>query len=205
MYPENDCTYKKKYSIVHAKKDISLRYQFFSLRQKNQQIFSADFNDAGKGTWTLMTAIVTRTWTVRVCQFRHSCISNCFAAPQLTKHMIQQRHLNVNTFFQMHIFYIFSKNCWHYALLLVSFLLVGNNNNDTCGSVGTGRRARLRILWLLQSCGFKSHLPHQKTSTFGWGLFCGRRHEPKVHISASLRSAQIRDPPDLVRPIFRIT
>ena len=151
-----------------------------------------------------MTAIVTRTWTVRVCQFRHSCISNCFAAPQLTKHIIQQRHLNVNTFFQMHIFYIFSKNCWHYALLLVSFLLVGNNNNDTCGSVGTGRRARLRILWLLQSCGFKSHLPHQKTSTFGWGLFCGRRHEPKVHISASLRSAQIRDPPDLVRPIFRI-
>ena len=107
-----------------------------------------------------MTAIVTRTWTVRVCQFRHSCISNCFAAPQLTKHIIQQRHLNVNTFFQMHIFYIFSKNCWHYALLLVSFLLVGNNNDDTCGSVGTGRRARLRILWLLQSCGFKSHLPH---------------------------------------------
>ena len=110
-----------------------------------------------------MTAIVTRTWTVRVCQFRHSCISNYFAAPQLTKHIIQQRHLNVNTFFlffQMHIFYIFSKNCWHYALLLVSSLLVGNNNNDTCGSVGTGRRARLRILWLLQSCGFKSHLPH---------------------------------------------
>ena len=31
-----------------------------------------------------------------------------------------------------------------------------------CGSVGTGRRARLRILWLLQSCGFKSHLPHDK-------------------------------------------
>ena len=77
MCSENDCTYKKKYSIVHAKKDISLRYQFFSLRQKNQQIFSADFNDAGKGTWTLMTAIVTRTWTVRVCQFRHSCVLNC--------------------------------------------------------------------------------------------------------------------------------
>ena len=31
-----------------------------------------------------------------------------------------------------------------------------------CGSVGTGRRARLRILWLLQSCGFKSHLPHEE-------------------------------------------
>ena len=32
------------------------------------------------------------------------------------------------------------------------------------GSVGTGRRARLRILWLLQSCGFKSHLPHDLKS-----------------------------------------
>ena len=29
-----------------------------------------------------------------------------------------------------------------------------------CGSVGTGRRARLRILWAMRSCGFKSHLPH---------------------------------------------
>ena len=35
-----------------------------------------------------------------------------------------------------------------------------NQVAKTCGSVGTGRRARLRILWLLQSCGFKSHLPH---------------------------------------------
>ena len=32
----------------------------------------------------------------------------------------------------------------------------------SCGSVGTGRRARLRILWALRSCGFKSHLPHWK-------------------------------------------
>ena len=29
------------------------------------------------------------------------------------------------------------------------------------GSVGTGRRARLRILCLLQACGFKSRLPHR--------------------------------------------
>ena len=29
-----------------------------------------------------------------------------------------------------------------------------------CGSVGTGRRARLRILCSLRTCGFKSHLPH---------------------------------------------
>ena len=34
--------------------------------------------------------------------------------------------------------------------------------NTLSGSVGTGRRARLRILWLLQSCGFKSRLPHPK-------------------------------------------
>ena len=31
---------------------------------------------------------------------------------------------------------------------------------QTCGSVGTGRRARLRILCSLRACGFKSHLPH---------------------------------------------
>ena len=36
------------------------------------------------------------------------------------------------------------------------------NRNAICGSVGTGRRARLRILWALRSCGFKSHLPHEK-------------------------------------------
>ena len=36
------------------------------------------------------------------------------------------------------------------------------NRNAICGSVGTGRRARLRILWALRSCGFKSHLPHRK-------------------------------------------
>ena len=42
-----------------------------------------------------------------------------------------------------------------------------------CGSVGTGRRARLRILWLLQSCGFKSHLPHVKSLEFSRLLnFC---------------------------------
>ncbi len=32
--------------------------------------------------------------------------------------------------------------------------------DNKCGSVGTGRRARLRILWAMRSCGFKSHLPH---------------------------------------------
>ena len=35
---------------------------------------------------------------------------------------------------------------------------------DTTESVGTGRRARLRILCSLRTCGFKSHLPHQKIS-----------------------------------------
>ena len=33
-------------------------------------------------------------------------------------------------------------------------------SHKRCGSVGTGRRARLRILCILLACGFKSHLPH---------------------------------------------
>ena len=43
---------------------------------------------------------------------------------------------------------------WYYHICLT------NNRVSTCGSVGTGRRARLRILWSMRSCGFKSHLPH---------------------------------------------
>ena len=44
------------------------------------------------------------------------------------------------------------------------------------GSVGTGRRARLRILWSLRSCGFKSHLPHTQSKGFIQmdGSFCFR-------------------------------
>ena len=34
MYPENDCTYKKKYSIVHVKKDISFRIPIFLFTRK---------------------------------------------------------------------------------------------------------------------------------------------------------------------------
>ena len=40
-------------------------------------------------------------------------------------------------------------------------LLVVRVTDQICGSVGTGRRARLRILCALRSCGFKSHLPHE--------------------------------------------
>lgn len=35
----------------------------------------------------------------------------------------------------------------------------------SCGSAGIGRQARLRIWWSLRSCGFKSHLPHKKSSS----------------------------------------
>ena len=31
---------------------------------------------------------------------------------------------------------------------------------QTGGNVGIGRRARLRILWAVSPCGFKSHFPH---------------------------------------------
>ena len=44
----------------------------------------------------------------------------------------------------------------------------GDRKSNICGSVGTGRRARLRILWLLQSCGFKSHLPHSVIKWKPW-------------------------------------
>ena len=47
--------------------------------------------------------------------------------------------------------------------------------NRICGSVGTGRRARLRILWALRSCGFKSHLPHKKPLIFKGFFFWQNR------------------------------
>ena len=47
------------------------------------------------------------------------------------------------------------------------------------GSVGTGRRARLRILWLLQSCGFKSHLPHQTLEIQGF-FYCLKKSTNKI-------------------------
>ena len=39
-------------------------------------------------------------------------------------------------------------------------ILLSSRREMICGSVGTGRRARLRILCSLRTCGFKSHLPH---------------------------------------------
>ena len=58
------------------------------------------------------------------------------------------------------------------------------------------------------TCGFKSHLPHRaKKSQTKWsGSFFDRSGsglEPRFKVSAPLRSAQSRGPPDLVRPIFR--
>ena len=87
-----------------------------------------------------------------------------------------------------------------------------DRKSNICGSVGTGRRARLRILWLLQSCGFKSHLPHWtirqgSSKTFGPCLVVQSRSEPWTHGSRSrLRLGRLVawGPPDLTRPIFRM-
>lgn len=35
------------------------------------------------------------------------------------------------------------------------------NKLNICGGGGIGRRAGLRLLWILLPCGFKSHRPHQ--------------------------------------------
>ena len=183
---QNHCTstpYKNKFTTLGSRNiEIffpntvnSYRYvTFFAAykkqmysKKKNQQILSADFFHAGKGTWTLMTAIVTRTWTVRVCQFRHSCLFHCSSLSRNSQGIYYSTGFEMSTlflYFSKSIFFIFFRKsldimtpfCYH------TFLSGTIKWNDTCGSVGTGRRARLRILWLLQSCGFKSHLPHQR-------------------------------------------
>ena len=61
----------------------------------------------------------------------------------------------------------------------------------------------------MRSCGFKSHLPHEKErpQIIIWGLFFFRTEadlDPWSKVSASLRSVQNRGPPDLVHPIFRV-
>ena len=63
------------------------------------------------------------------------------------------------------------------------------------GSVGTGRRARLRILCLLQACGFKSRLPHnKKTRALALVFFVILKHgcEPDHDCNASGRGACVR-------------
>ena len=44
---------------------------------------------------------------------------------------------------------------WHKSPRMVLY----HSWRKSSGSVGIGRRARLRILWSMRSCGFKSHLP----------------------------------------------
>ena len=102
----------------------------------------------------------------------------------------------------------FLKTIWYYIRVAWD----KRRKQNTCGSVGTGRRARLRILWLLQSCGFKSHLPHWTirqgpSEAFGPCLIVQSRSEPWTHGSRSrLRLGRLVawGPPDLTRPIFRM-
>ena len=48
-------------------------------------------------------------------------------------------------------------------------------DNFICGCGGTGRRAGLRLLWIMFPCGFKSHRPHQycefMLSVYGFAVF----------------------------------
>ena len=64
-----------------------------------------------------------------------------------------------------------------------------SQRNAICGSVGTGRRARLRILWAMRSCGFKSHLPHEnkRVKPIGLTLLFSCREVPWTHGSRSPR------------------
>ena len=63
----------------------------------------------------------------------------------------------------------FQKSVWHLWYIMLLYYL-RKAICDVCGSVGTGRRARLRILWSLRSCGFKSHLPQEKKRVKPYGL-----------------------------------
>ena len=58
---------------------------------------------------------------------------------------------------------IFLKKIWFFSWQFLHWMIYCMSRQEVltnCGSVGTGRRARLRILWAMRSCGFKSHLPH---------------------------------------------
>ena len=46
-----------------------------------------------------------------------------------------------------------------------------SSTNLICGRGGTGRRAGLRLLWILLPCGFKSHRPHQRNNPTSFGLW----------------------------------
>ncbi len=90
------------------------------------------------GGWDLnpLDIATTGTWSLRVCQFRHLRV---LGEPQLTKDIIQQLPWFVKTFFH------FLKKILFTFLLTFIFLFV--IILSVRGSVGTGRRARLRILW----------------------------------------------------------
>ena len=114
------------------------------------------------GEWDLNPHDVatTGTWSLRVCLFRHLRV---FVSAALATH---SRYNTLSFSNCQHLFWIFLKK--YFLRIFLTFLKfsVDNiknrcyNSSCSCGSVGTGRRARLRILWALRSCGFKSHLPH---------------------------------------------
>ena len=96
----------------------------------------------------------TRTWTVRVCQFRHFCISLLSLATTIA--IIVYKHYYVNIFFpiffKLFFVYIFQK----------TLTIIQKDDKITfvareCWNWQTGKTKDLVVVW---SCGFKSHLPH---------------------------------------------
>ena len=80
--------------------------------------------------------------------------------------------------------------------ILFSFAMIyKSSRSDVCGSVGTGRRARLRILWSLRSCGFKSHLPQEKKRVKPYGLalffYAEESLEPKAQGLLAINSSSV--------------
>ncbi len=96
----------------------------------------------------------------RYCYHRHLKPARLPIPPllhvELTKAILTFFSRVVNHNFEIFLKIFFTNFSLTFRFTFVTII----RSSDKCGSVGTGRRARLRILWLLQSCGFKSHLPH---------------------------------------------
>ena len=128
--------------------------------------------NAGDGTWT---HTILRPQAPEACASANSATSACRTDKSYCNYFRGRCQ-------QQNLFFII-KNL---SLTFMGSFVTITRSRGECGSVGTGRRARLRILCLLQACGFKSHLPHwvkrlrmlDNSSVLGFlfwkiGWFCG--------------------------------
>ena len=101
---------KYKFVIVQKRKFQSSGKQIISVKQKK---------DAGDGTWTHTVLTTTGTWSLRVCQFRHSCM---ILGHYCNQESIIQIHItSVNCFFIL-IESFFSKYCRSYKYFLFRYM-----------------------------------------------------------------------------------